>query len=373
MVIFIDNDLSERLLDAKKIIRAVEEGYKDLSAGKTSSRPSIDFYVPSRDEDQFYRWGTVEGIDVRNNLFAIRMKSDVIFWTKNGREEKYCANRGTYCGFVMLFDTNTGLPIAIVNDGYIQHMRVAASSVIGAKFLARKDSTVLSMVGSGGMARSHAEAYCLTFPIERIRIYSPSKTNRESFAREMSSRLGVDVVSYDSPEEATRGSDILLACTNSNEEVLNPDWVQPGMYVSVIRKVEAGQRLRYKVDILSTLNTPAFCNIKSESTIPGVGTVLGALGGASLAIAVGEQKLYSRFLRRDKMVTGNKDAISIFDIIAGREEGRTEDSQMTFFDNTEGAQGTQFAYVCGELVRQMTKENTKKLIPTEWFLENIRD
>ena len=51
--------------------------------------------------------------------------------------------------------------MALINDGYLQHMRVGADSGIGAKYMAREDAEVVGMIGSGGMARSHVEAFLL--------------------------------------------------------------------------------------------------------------------------------------------------------------------------------------------------------------------
>ncbi|NIO11611.1 MAG: ornithine cyclodeaminase family protein, partial [Deltaproteobacteria bacterium] len=69
---------------------------------------------------------------------------------------------------VLLFSTANGLPLAILNDGHIQHMRVAAGAAVAAKHLAREDSERLCILGSGGMAHSHAESLCAVRPIKYI-------------------------------------------------------------------------------------------------------------------------------------------------------------------------------------------------------------
>ena len=73
-------------------------------------------------------------------------------------EDKYCMERGRYCGLIFLLSTRNAEPLALMNDGYLQHMRVGACAGLGTKYLARKNSKVLAMIGSGGMARSYAEA-----------------------------------------------------------------------------------------------------------------------------------------------------------------------------------------------------------------------
>src|SRR5262249_56732026 len=100
-------------------------------------------------------WGWVEGAS--DGVLAVRLKSDVMIWPERPdgtrSELKYCMRPGTYCGLVLLFSTADGEPLAIINDGYLQHARVGASAGIGTRLLAREDAHTVGMIGSGGMAR----------------------------------------------------------------------------------------------------------------------------------------------------------------------------------------------------------------------------
>lgn len=75
----------------------------------------------------------------------------------------------------MLFSTVNGEPLALINDGVLQHMRVGAGGGIGVKHLARPDSSTVGMLGSGGMARTFLEAFCVVRPIRRVKVYSPTR------------------------------------------------------------------------------------------------------------------------------------------------------------------------------------------------------
>lgn len=135
------------------------------------------------------------------------MKSDVIQWTEDKRsglprEDKYCVEPGTYCGLIMLFSTRNGEPLAMMNDGHLQHMRVGGGAGIGVKHLSREDSTTVGMLGSGGMARTYLQAFCSVRPITRVKVYSPSRENRELYAREMEQELQLEVI----PVDSARGS-----------------------------------------------------------------------------------------------------------------------------------------------------------------------
>src|SRR5206468_3215708 len=117
--------------------------------------------------------------------FAIRMKSDVVYereYQGARTREKYCSRPGRYCGLVFLTDVETGEPLAIINDGTLQHLRVAADSAIGTALMAREDCGTLGLLGSGGMARSHVEALLEVRRIEHLKVFSPTRANRERFA-----------------------------------------------------------------------------------------------------------------------------------------------------------------------------------------------
>ncbi|HYJ17497.1 MAG TPA: ornithine cyclodeaminase family protein, partial [Candidatus Limnocylindria bacterium] len=199
-MIFLTNEQIEQVLDMKTCIDAMEDAYRELNELKAGYRPRIDFYVPN--EPHYYRWGTMEGASRKLGVFAIRMKSDMLAWENQDGfmvEDKYCMERGTYCGLIFLTSTRNGEPLAIMNDGYLQHMRVGACAGLGTKYLARKDAKVMAMIGSGGMARSYTEAIKHVRPLEVVRVFSPTKKNREAFAAEMTEKLDIEVIAVDSP------------------------------------------------------------------------------------------------------------------------------------------------------------------------------
>ena len=215
-MIFLTNEQIQQVLDMKTCIAAMEDAYRELNEQRAGYRPRIDFYVPQ--EPHYYRWGTMEGASRQLGVFAIRMKSDMLAWENQDGfmvEDKYCMERGRYCGLIFLLSTRNAEPLALMNDGYLQHMRVGACAGLGTKYLARKNSKVLAMIGSGGMARSYAEAIKQVRPIEVMRVFSPTRANREAFAAEMTEKLDIEVIPVDSPEKALKGADVVSLTTDS--------------------------------------------------------------------------------------------------------------------------------------------------------------
>lgn len=160
-MLLIDNATTASVLAMPEVITLLETTYRDLAAGEAVCRPRIDIRIPAGQGQTVYQWGTMEGGSATSGYFAIRMKSDVLTEVENGgtrTREKYCGEPGTFCGLVLLFSVRSGEPLAILNDGVLQHMRVGADSAIGTRYAARDNASVLGMLGSGGMARSHLEA-----------------------------------------------------------------------------------------------------------------------------------------------------------------------------------------------------------------------
>ena len=253
-MIFLTNEHLQQVLDMPTCLNAMEEAYRELNEGRAGYRPRIDFYVP--EEPHYYRWGTMEGASRKLGVFAIRMKSDMLAWEEQDGfkvEDKYCMQRGTYCGLIFLLSTRNAEPLALMNDGFLQHMRVGACAGLGTKYLARKNSKVLAMIGSGGMARTYATAIKEVRPIETMRVFSPTKANRERYAQEMTEQLDIEVVPVDSPEKALKGADIVSLTTDSLVPVIKADWLEPGMHINNVRNNEVGADVLKRADVRARL------------------------------------------------------------------------------------------------------------------------
>jgi alanine dehydrogenase len=134
-MLFIHNDVVAQVLVMEDAIDCLEKAFRQLVEGTATHRPRCDMYAPSSTvEDGYYRWGTMEGYN--DGIFAIRMKSDVMTWPQdeagNWTEEKYCVEPGTYCGLVFLMSTDNGEPLALMNDGIIQHAPIHIPSACSA-------------------------------------------------------------------------------------------------------------------------------------------------------------------------------------------------------------------------------------------------
>jgi alanine dehydrogenase len=369
-MLFIDNATVDRVLSMDACIEAQDIAFRGLPTGASVHRPRIDLYVPTDDTDNYYRWGTMEGASKELGVFAIRMKSDILFWPTdelgNWQEDKYCVRPGLYCGLVFLFSTKNAEPLAIINDGLIQHMRVGGGAGLGAKYLSREDSHTVGMIGSGGMARTYLEAFCSVRDIRSVRVFSPTKANREAYAAEMAAKLEIDVQPVENAEQAVEGADIVSACTNAMQPALKGEWLSAGQHVTDVRG-ELDEDV-YKRATVTFMQGVSHSRPRNED-VAHMGD--GYNNGDYIA---GTEEEKSRLPNRHRSGgVGPGDAHPTFnDMAAGTFPGRTARDDITLYLNS-GNQGLQFAAV-GHAVYQKAKEmGLGRELPTEWFLQDIRD
>src|SRR4051812_22959898 len=170
VTLFLNNDDVTKVLTMADTIAALETAYLQVATKEAICRPRIDMRIPTSDPNRNYQWGSMEGGST-SGYFAIRMKSDIVYESVyNGvrTQEKYCTRPGLFCGLVLLTSIETGEPLAFINDGVLQHMRVGADGGIGVKYMANPDAATVGLLGSGGMAHSNLQAFMAVRSIKRL-------------------------------------------------------------------------------------------------------------------------------------------------------------------------------------------------------------
>lgn len=323
-------------------------------------------FTPCERADGYHRWASMDGSIEPWGIFASRMKSDIVTWTEDGTEEVHCVRPGTFSGFIMVFSTRNGEPLAIMNDGAFHHLRVAAGAALGVKYLAREDAAVVGMLGSGGMARAYLAAFREVRSIAKVKVYSPTKAHREAFAGEMSRQLGVPVQPYERPEPVVRGADIVATCTDSTKLVITDlSWLEKGVHVANLSAREiAWEVVRRCCDRVVQIGTETLgpsANEQAEREYYGWATWM-----------IGRPEEVARI---PKHPVSNVDFLkysTLVDILNDPSKRRTSPEQITFFHNL-GLLGFQFAAVAARVYTLAKEAGLGTPIGTEPFLQNIRD
>jgi ornithine cyclodeaminase/alanine dehydrogenase-like protein (mu-crystallin family) len=369
MTLFINNDDVAKVLTMADTIAALEKAYADIATKEAVCRPRIDIRIPTSDPKKNYQFGSMEGGSTAG-YFAVRMKSDVVYETTyNGArtQEKYCSKPGLFCGLVLLTSIETGEPLAFINDGLLQHMRVGGDGGIGTKYMARPDASVIGMLGSGGMAHSHMLALTHVRPIKRLQVYSPTKANRERFGREAAEEHGIEVKVCERPEEIYEGADIVAALTDSAVPVLDGTRIEKGAHVLNIggSGVPDPETLK-RIDVYLR-----FGDAPSPANVPELMLEDEYLGWearpdrAKHGDGRPNRKRGHGVLLRDKRIT-------LADVMSGQSKGRTSPGQITYSERGN-LQGAQFFAVAAKVYEKAKAAALGREIPTEWFLQTIRN
>lgn len=365
-MLMINNDVVAQVLTMRECIEVQELAFKGLTEGKSIFRPRIDTYVPCDREDGYYRFGTVEGSS--GGYYAVRLKSDIVHWPVGAdgsvSENKYCVQPGIFCGLVILYSAGNGEPLAIMNDGHLQHMRVGGAAGIGTRLLARPDAGTVGMLGSGGMARTFLEAYCAVRPITKVKVFSRNPHNRRRYSDEMSKALGIEVTPVDSAREAVRGVDILSTCTDSILPTIEPQWLEPGMHVVNLGPHEISAATAARFDVKVQQGNEGLPLPESTMYRKGIGGSLGAF-------VMGTEEQQKRLPRATKNLKLDEWPVYT-DVLTGKAPGRTRDDQITHY-RTIGNWGVQFSSVGGLVYAKARAAGLGHELPTEWFLQDIRN
>jgi ornithine cyclodeaminase/alanine dehydrogenase-like protein (mu-crystallin family) len=146
------------------------------------------------------------------------------------------AKRGlpSHLGLVVLFDTEIGFPLAVMDAAEITAIRTAAASAVATRTLARKDASRLAILGTGEQAVTHLEAISKVRTLRSVRVWGRSIEKAESFAEAQSPRLSARVEVSRTAEDAVKGADIVCTVTASREPVLQGAWLAQGAHVNLV-------------------------------------------------------------------------------------------------------------------------------------------
>jgi ornithine cyclodeaminase/alanine dehydrogenase-like protein (mu-crystallin family) len=140
----------------------------------------------------------------------------------------------SHVGLVVLFDTETGMPLAVMDAAEITAIRTAAASAVATRALARKDASSLAILGTGEQAATHLEAIARIRSLRTIRVWGRSADKAQRLAEEAGAKLSLSIEIARTAEEAVKGIEIVCTVTGSHEPVLNGAWLSPGTHVNLV-------------------------------------------------------------------------------------------------------------------------------------------
>jgi alanine dehydrogenase len=336
VTLLLDNADVRRVLRMRDCIDALEASFADLAAGNAVDRPRSHTYTHVG-EGTHYLFKSMDGALPRLGVHALRLTSDLTHEHDGRRDKIPAAPGGRYVGLVLLFDQATLVPLALLHDGYLQRMRVGATSALAADRLARRDARVAAVIGAGWQAGAQIEGLGEIRKLDEIRVYAPTRPRLEWFCANYGARA------VGSAREAIDGADVVALATNSHEPVLDGNWLEPGQHVGSVQGRELDERTLERADlvVVRSRERPTFHYANGHAPVEA---------------------------GQDHEV----DAVSLADVVAGR-AGRASNDQITLFagGGTGGSSGlgTQFAAVGHAVYRAALDAGVGRELPTEWFTQ----
>lgn len=141
--------------------------------------------------------------------------------------------RPSHQGGVLLFDRETGRPVALINASAITGMRTPAASAVASRALSRPDVSELALIGYGEQAERHIASIGAVRPISRVRVWGRDPEKAKAFA-EAQTRKGALAVAYETVQQAVDGADIVCTVTSAKSPVLMGEWLTAGTHINAV-------------------------------------------------------------------------------------------------------------------------------------------
>jgi alanine dehydrogenase len=216
----------KQLLSMQEVMEAVELAFAEKGLKRVEMPPKLYLFFKRYNGDLRTMPSYLEGLEV-SAVKVVNVHPDNR--TKHGLP--------TVMAMIILIDPKNGAPIAVIAGTWITDIRTGASGGVAAKYLARKDSKILGLVGAGAQSRTQLMALSALYGrLEEVRVWSRTKETREKFIQEMKpvcTNVG-QMVPVEMVENAVRGADIVVTTTPSRIPIISNDWISPGMHINCI-------------------------------------------------------------------------------------------------------------------------------------------
>ncbi len=299
----------EHILSMQAVIEEVKNVYRLKAQGETVVWPLVSYNFVPEQAVMDIRSGYVTG----RKIHGLKMLNNFPLNAKK--------NKPSFNGMLMVFDSETGEPMGVMDAAYITCLRTGAAGALGAKYLARDDSKNLLILGAGKQALYQIAASLILMPqIEKVFIAdSLSLENARQFAKEASENLknlfqltDIDHILFEAVENLQRAvekSDIVITITPSRTPLIQKKWVKPGTHFSC---VGADMEDKEELDPLLFVDARVFADDKVQ------------------CIRVGEMELPIK----NGIISATDIVGELGELLDGQIDGRTNNEQITIFDAT---------------------------------------
>jgi alanine dehydrogenase len=211
----------ERILTPADVITAVESAFREHAAGRSAALPRA--ILPMGSGGFFL---SMVGALPRQRALGTKLITVV---PKN-RGRRLPTVHAVY----VLTDPETGVPLALMEAGFLTAIRTGAASALAARYLAREDSAAVACFGAGIQARYQLLCLQALFPLARVAVVGRDPDRARAFGETMARDMSLPVEVTRDRRAAVAKADIVTCATTSATPVFDGRHVRPGTHVDAV-------------------------------------------------------------------------------------------------------------------------------------------
>lgn len=287
----------ERLLTLPECIDAVEEAFRLQGEGKIPATGILGMRT---------RGG---GLHVKTAIMTTNKNYLVAKLNTNFPSNGASFGLPTIQGVIFIADATNGSPLALLDSIDITIKRTAAATAVGAKYLARKNSSVAAICGCGVQGKAQIRAVNSILSLEKVYVFDLNESLATNLATELSRELKINIEPVRNLPGAIRNSDVVVTCTPATEFVVHKEDVAPGTFIAAVGADDADKQ---EIEPALMASAKIIADSREQSC---------TIGDTHHAIA---KRLMSR-----EDVYGE-----LSEVVAGQKPGRISDDEIIVFDST---------------------------------------
>jgi ornithine cyclodeaminase/alanine dehydrogenase-like protein (mu-crystallin family) len=280
-----EQDVAE-LLTMQECIQAVEDAFVRQDHGLVSNQPRRRLRVPAG------LLHCMESADIGLGRMGVKV---------------YTSFKAQTRFLVLLFDTESGEMLAMIEADRLGQMRTGAATGVATRHLAREDSAILCLFGAGWQAETQALGVAAVRKLKHVRVYSRTVERRQAFAERLSRQIDTEVIPADSAESAIDGADIIVTATTSRTPLFDGSLIRSGVHINAV-----GSNALTKAELDST-------TVARADRI-----VVDSLEQARVESGDLLAAIESNRIRWEELV-------EVHEVVAGRRPGRSSSDEVTLF------------------------------------------
>ncbi len=294
-ILWLNRTEVESLLDMKDSLKTVEEAFRQHGLKKVQMPPKLYLYFRKHNGDLRTMPAYLEEQDIAGVKIV------------NVHPDNPKNNLPTVMAIVVLNSTRTGEPLALIEGGYLTDMRTGAAGGIAVKYLARRNSKIIGMVGTGNQAKTQLLAINEVMDIEEVKVFSRTEKHSLAFKEEMEKRVDCDIFTKKGIEQVC-DCDILVTTTPSRKPIVMDKWISEGMHINAIGADAKGKQ---ELDPM----------ILKRARIV-VDDIPQASHSGEINVPLSKKEI------------SEDDIIELGEVVIGKKKARVSDTDITIFDST---------------------------------------